>query len=66
MPGNSEPSCCLSPPRGLGCIPVDGRAVHRHSDGSWWFWDETWCDEIGPYQTEMEAEAAVRIYAEEL
>lgn len=22
---------------------------HRHDDGTWWFYDETWSDEYGPY-----------------
>lgn len=58
-------SNCLSPPRGLGCAPADGQAVHKHDDGSWWFWLETWCDEWGPYATEAEALAAVASYCKE-
>jgi len=57
---------CLSLPRGLGCAPVDGKTVHRHSNDKWWFWDETWCDEIGPYDTEAEAQDAVKRYVEQL
>lgn len=56
-------SICLSPPRGLGCAPVDGKAVHQHSDGSWWFWDETWCDELGPYESEVKAQVAITEYS---
>ena len=25
--------------------------VHRHEDGTWWFYEETWADENGPYDT---------------
>ena len=57
---------CLSPPRGLGCAPADGKAVHAHSDGSWWFWDETWSDEIGPYSNKEKSEAAAILYAKTL
>lgn len=57
---------CLSPPRGLGSAPHDGKAVHRHSNDTWWFWDETWMSEYGPYPTEEEANQAVNRYAAEL
>jgi len=59
-------STCLSPPRGLGCAPADGKVVHAHSDGSWWFWLETWCDEEGPYSDEATADAACTEYARTL
>lgn len=36
--------------------------VHRHIDGSWWFYDETWADEIGPYDHEDEAHLLLRLY----
>ncbi len=57
---------CLSPPRGLGSAPYDGKAVHGHDDGTWWFWDETWMNEHGPYGTKEQAEAAVNEYAKYL
>lgn len=53
---------CLSPPRGLGCAPHDGKAVHAHDDGTWWFWDETWTNEHGPYATEEQAELKIDEY----
>lgn len=58
-------SKCLSLPIGLGCAPADGKAVHAHSDGTWWFWTETWLDEEGPYQSAEEADRAVVKYAKE-
>lgn len=57
---------CLSLPRGLGCTPHDGKAVHAHSDGTWWFWTETWCDEIGPYGSKEIAEQQCEEYAAQL
>ena len=57
---------CLSPPRGLGCAPVYGKAVHIHRDGSWWFWIETWSDEEGPYKSREEAEEKCKEYADSL
>lgn len=59
-------SRCLSLPIGPGCAPADGKAVHAHDDGTWWFWDETWCDEIGPYDTEATANQKAKEYAETL
>lgn len=57
---------CLSVPRGLGCAPTDGKAEHQHSDGSWWFWDETWSDELGPYETIEICLAKIKAYGESL
>lgn len=57
---------CLSPPRGLGCAPHDGSSVHAHDDGTWWFWDETWMNEHGPYVSKEMAEIAVDKYAKSL
>ena len=35
--------------------------VHRRK-GKWWFWDETWANEIGPHDTEEEARVALNRY----
>jgi hypothetical protein len=40
--------------------------VHRHTDGSWWFWDETWADEHGPYESRQLADDKVREYGKQL
>lgn len=32
-------------------------------DGKWWFWNETWSDAYGPYETEEEAAKAATEYA---
>lgn len=50
-----------------GCNgPVDdtGKPIHRHvSDGTWWFYTETWCDEVGPFASRQEAVDAMVRYA---
>jgi hypothetical protein len=43
-----------------------GVPVHKHTDGRWWFWDETWADELGPYSSRGEAETALDEYADQL
>lgn len=38
-----------------------------HQDyGAWWFWDETWGDRYGPYETEKQARAELRRYCDEV
>ena len=39
--------------------------VHQY-EGKWWFWDETWADRVGPYETEDIAHRAMMTYAETL
>lgn len=31
-------------------------------DGLWYFWDETWTDSYGPFDTEEQAKEAIRTY----
>jgi hypothetical protein len=59
---NSDMAGCLHPPRGLHCAPVSGLAVHPHRDGKWWFHDETWMNEYGPFNSEAEAGEACAEY----
>lgn len=40
--------------------------VHKHEDGKWYFWDETWSDEIGPFADEDEARRQLELYCETL
>lgn len=44
----------------------DSNFVHQKPDGSWWFWDETEYEEIGPYSTQAKAVGALVRYADEL
>lgn len=30
--------------------------LHQHKDGTWWFYEETWSMESGPYLTKIDAE----------
>jgi len=36
--------------------------VFQKEDGTWWFWNETWSDEYGPYPTEEKARAILEEY----
>jgi len=40
--------------------------VHKHSDNTYWFWDETWTDEIGPFLTEDIANKKASEYGKSL
>ena len=40
--------------------------IHQNADGKWYFWDEIWVDEIGPYETREEANTAINEYAADL
>ena len=35
-------------------------------DKQWYFWDETWTYEHGPYNTELECQTALRDYCKKL
>lgn len=37
--------------------------VHQHADGCWYYFDETWFDEHGPYPSEFAARSGLRQYA---
>jgi len=36
--------------------------IHQNSEGKWCFWDESWSDEIGLYDSREEAVAALKKY----
>lgn len=36
--------------------------IHQNADGKWYFWDEVWSSEEGPYETETEAIEALDVY----
>lgn len=39
--------------------------IHEYKE-KWWFWDETWSERIGPYDTEAEANLALSSYISQL
>lgn len=39
--------------------------VHEH-EGQWYFWDETWADRLGPFDTREDASDALADYCEQL
>jgi NTP pyrophosphatase (non-canonical NTP hydrolase) len=44
---------------------MDDSPVHEYKD-KWYFWDETWADRVGPFDTRDEAVDALASYCEEL
>ena len=40
--------------------------VHPHPDGAWYWYDETWANEFGPYDTEQAAGKACKQYCQEV
>ena len=40
--------------------------VFQDGQGRWWFWDETWSWQHGPYKTEEAADEACLEYAKSL
>lgn len=38
--------------------------VNQHEDGTWWFYEESWTEQYGPYKTEEEAREQLDIYCE--
>jgi len=40
--------------------------VHTKEDGKWYFWDETWSVEIGPFNTKEDANEALNTYEKRL
>ena len=48
-----------------GVMPID--PVHRNiEDGDWYFWNEVWADEIGPFGTEEECREALTKYCHQI
>lgn len=54
-----EDTCCPADP-----IRLTPNPVHQHEDGTWWFYNEIWADECGPFETKALSEAACVKYAE--
>lgn len=40
--------------------------IHQNADGKWYFWDECWYVEFGPYETQAEARKALKKYDAQL
>ena len=40
--------------------------IHCNKDDKWYFWDECWVDEYGPYNTEQEAIDACNDYCKKV
>lgn len=40
--------------------------VHQHKDGSWFWFEETWSDEYGPFTSRDDAEESCKRYVREV
>ena len=47
-------------------VGVSSDPLHQHPDGTWWWYEETWAEEHGPYSTEAEAKDALLTYCREV
>jgi len=54
------------PPEPICNYSGDGNPLHQHKDESWWYYDETWTLEAGPFETYELGYAALVSYCEEL
>jgi hypothetical protein len=53
----------LKPPADAVCTyNGDGNPLHEHKDGSWWFYNETWAFENGPYESFEDGSTALEAY----
>lgn len=43
----------------------NSKIVHLCEDGKWYFWDEVYFDELGPYDTKEECQTAFDKYCRE-
>lgn len=63
-PGERTPPELLAPPAELICSYSEGGPLHQHTDGSWWYYDETWTYENGPFETEEAGADSLQEYCE--
>ena len=41
---------------------IDGNPLHEHADGTWWFYEETWAFENGPFESWEDGDNALEAY----
>jgi len=57
----------VAPPAKPVCnYDFNGNPLHEHDDETWWYYDETWALENGPFDTYEEAYASLLAYCEDL
>lgn len=44
----------------------DGNPLHEHEDGTWWYFDEAWDLENGPFPTQQSAYTSLYAYCEDV
>lgn len=62
--GQVTPLELLRPPVEPECTyqNTDGNPLHEHKDGTWWFYEETWALESGPYESFDDGYTALEAY----
>jgi hypothetical protein len=57
----------LRPPSAPDCdYAGDMGPLHQHSDGSFWYYDETWSFENGPFENSITAEDSLMAYCQDV
>jgi hypothetical protein len=57
----------LKPPDEPFCnYSGDGNPLHEHTDGTWWYYDETWAYENGPFATYELGYESLALYCADL
>jgi len=65
-PHHGKGTECKVTPRGGHHIDEADPVHLEPADQKWYFWDETWADRLGPYDTEVEARAKLVQYCKEV
>ena len=68
----ADPSILAGPTKSVCNLDLDSSEVckfsplHQHEDGTWWFYEEAWALENGPFDTEADAYEVLKAYCFEL
>ncbi len=63
-PGEPTPVELLAPPAEPLCNYTEGGPLHQHADSTWWYYDETWAFENGPFETQELGADSLQEYCE--
>lgn len=62
----ADPGLLRPPAEDICNYSGDGNPLHEHVDGTFWYYDETWAFENGPFDTRIEANASLESYCKEI
>ena len=62
----ADPGFLRPPAEDICNYSGDGNPLHEHVDGTFWYYDETWAFENGPFDTRIEANASLESYCKEI